>query len=348
MDDIEAMTQAMDLASTVRGATSPNPWVGAVVEGASGTRYGGATEPPGGRHAEVVALDAAGEDARGGTLWVTLEPCSHHGRTGPCADAVVDAGIARVVVAMTDPDPKVAGAGIERLRAAGLDVTVGTHGDAVRNQLAPYVKHRTTGRPWVVLKLGATLDGRTAAPDGSSQWITGGAARADAHAVRAHSDAIVVGAGTVRADDPSLTVRHVEGRDPLRVVLGEAPAGAKVLPALEHRGSLDELLDELGARGVIQVLVEGGASVAGSFHREGLVDHYIVYLAPAVFGGDDARPMFSGPAAATIDDLWRGAITSVTHLGGDLRVDLSPVAPSPITGPVPVVRVGEQSPPGGA
>ncbi|MCB0972039.1 MAG: bifunctional diaminohydroxyphosphoribosylaminopyrimidine deaminase/5-amino-6-(5-phosphoribosylamino)uracil reductase RibD, partial [Acidimicrobiales bacterium] len=324
------------------------PWVGAVVEGASGTRYGGATEPPGGRHAEVVALDAAGEDARGGTLWVTLEPCSHHGRTGPCADAVVDAGIARVVVAMTDPDPKVAGAGIERLRAAGLDVTVGTHGDAVRNQLAPYVKHRTTGRPWVVLKLGATLDGRTAAPDGSSQWITGGAARADAHAVRAHSDAIVVGAGTVRADDPSLTVRHVEGRDPLRVVLGEAPAGAKVLPALEHRGSLDELLDELGARGVIQVLVEGGASVAGSFHREGLVDHYIVYLAPAVFGGDDARPMFSGPAAATIDDLWRGAITSVTHLGGDLRVDLSPVAPSPITGPVPVVRVGEQSPPGGA
>lgn len=346
MDDNEAMTQAMELASTVRGATSPNPWVGALIESPSGARYAGATEPPGGRHAEVVALDAAGDDARGATMWVTLEPCSHHGRTGPCADAVLEAGIARVVVGLVDPDAKVAGSGIERLRAAGVEVVVGVEGEAIRHQLAPYVKHRTTGRPWVVLKLGASLDGRTAAPDGSSQWITGGAARADAHAVRAHSDAIVVGAGTVRADDPSLTVRHVEGRDPLRVVLGDAPAGAKVLPALQHHGTLEELLDDLGQRGVVQVLVEGGASVAGSFHRAGLVDHYIVYLAPALFGGDDARPMFSGPAAATIDDVWRGAITSVTHLGGDLRIDLAPVTPSPITGPVPVVRIGEQHPPG--
>jgi diaminohydroxyphosphoribosylaminopyrimidine deaminase/5-amino-6-(5-phosphoribosylamino)uracil reductase len=215
----------------------------------------------------------------------------------------------------------------------------------VREQLAPYLKHRSTGRPWVVLKLASSLDGRTAAPDGTSQWITGGAARADAHRLRAESDAIIVGAGTVRADDPELTVRHVPGRSPLRVVLGTAPAGAKVLPAIEHQGALDPLLDELGARGVLQVLVEGGASVAGQFHRAGLVDHYVLYLAPAIFGGEDARPLLAGPGAETMADLWRGTITAVTHLGGDLRLDIRAVAPSPVTGQVPVVRAAEASGP---
>ena len=345
MNDTEAMAQAIELAASVRGATSPNPWVGCVIEAVDGQVFTGATEPPGGRHAEVVALDAAGDAARGATAWVTLEPCSHTGRTGPCADALVEAGIARVVVALRDPDGLVAGQGIERLRAAGIEVAVGEQADAVRTQLAPYLKHRTTGRPWVVLKLGASLDGRTAAPDGSSQWITGGAARADAHQVRAESDAIVVGAGTVRADDPSLTVRHVEGRDPLRVVLGTVPAGAKVSPALEFSGELDDLLVELGNRGVLQVLVEGGATVAGSFHRAGLVDHYIVYVAPAIFGGDDARPLFRGQGAETIADVWRGAITGVTHLGGDLRIDVSPITPSDVTGPVPVVRITDAGAP---
>lgn len=348
MDDSVAMQQAIDLAATVRASTAPNPWVGCVIESPDGQVFTGATEPPGGRHAEVVALDAAGPSARGATAWVTLEPCAHTGRTGPCADALIEAGIVRVVVSLVDPDTRVSGLGIARLRDAGVVVEVGEHVDVVRAQLAPYVKHRTTGRPWVVLKLGATLDGRTAAPDGSSQWITGGAARADAHQVRAESDAIVVGAGTVRADDPSLTVRHVQGHDPLRVVLGHAPVGAKVLPALEHQGDLGELLDLLGERGVLQVLVEGGATVAGSFHRAGLVDHYIVYLAPALFGGDDARPLFAGPGAPTIAEVWRGAITGVTHLGGDLRIDLSPVAPSPVTGPVPVVRATEFPPDQGA
>ncbi|WP_426572777.1 bifunctional diaminohydroxyphosphoribosylaminopyrimidine deaminase/5-amino-6-(5-phosphoribosylamino)uracil reductase RibD [Aquihabitans sp. McL0605] len=344
MDDAERMQQAMVLGSAVRAATSPNPWVGCVIESPSGEVFEGATEPPGGRHAEVVALDAAGPAAQGGTAWVTLEPCAHTGRTGPCADALIEAGIARVVIALEDPDTRVAGAGIERLRAAGVDVEVGLLGDAVRVQLAPYLKHRSTGQPWVVLKLGATLDGRTAAPDGTSQWITGGAARADAHAVRAESDAIVVGAGTVRADDPSLTVRHVDGKDPLRVVLGSAPVGARVLPAMEFSGELTDLLDALGARGVLQVLVEGGATVAGAFHRAGLVDHYVIYLAPALFGGDDARPLFAGEGAPTIADVWRGAITAVTQLGGDLRIDLSPVGPSAVTGPVPVVRIGDIPP----
>ncbi len=155
----------------------------------------------------------------------------------------------------------------------------------------------------------------------------------------------MVGAGTVRADDPELTVRHVPGRSPLRVVLGTAPAGAKVLPAIEYQGPLEPLLDELGDRGVLQVLVEGGASVAGQFHRAGLVDHYVLYLAPAIFGGEDARPLLAGPGVETMADLWRGSITAVTPLGGDLRLDVRAVAPSPVTGQVPVVRAAEASGP---
>lgn len=343
MNDEEAMAQAIEVAATVRTVTAPNPWVGCIIETPDGVVFTGATERPGGRHAEVVALDAAGEAARGATAWVTLEPCAHTGRTGPCAEAMIQAGVARVVVALEDPDDRVAGRGIAAMRAAGIDVEVGVRADEVRHQLAPYIKHRTTGRPWVVLKLAASIDGRTAAPDGSSQWITGGAAQADAHQMRSESGAIVVGAGTVRTDDPSLTVRHVDGPDPLRVVLGKAPAGARVLPALEFDGALPDLLDMLGDRGILQVLVEGGATVAGSFHREELVDQYVVYFAPAIFGGDDARPLFAGPGVETIRDVWRGAITEVTQLGGDLRIDVSPVTPSPITGSVPIVRIDDDA-----
>jgi diaminohydroxyphosphoribosylaminopyrimidine deaminase/5-amino-6-(5-phosphoribosylamino)uracil reductase len=232
----------------------------------------------------------------------------------------VEAGVARVVVGILDPDNRVAGRGVGRLRRAGVTVDVGA--DAVAAQLAPYLVHRRTGRPLVVVKLAASLDGRTAAPDGTSQWITGDAARADAHRLRAESDAVLVGAGTVRADDPSLTVRHVEGSDPLRVVLGRAPEGARVHPALELDGDLGDVLDALGGKGVLQLLVEGGATVAGAFHRAGLVDRYVVYLAPALFGGDDARGLFAGPGAATMAEVWRGRITGVRHLGDDLRIDL--------------------------
>lgn len=323
MQNLEGMDRAMTLAASVRAATTPNPWVGCVLQATDGTTFEGATAPPGGPHAEAAALAAAGDAARGATVWVTLEPCSHSGRTPPCADALVDAGVARVVVAIEDPDTKVAGKGIERLRAAGIDVEVGVRGDEVREQLAPYLKHRSTGRPWVVLKLAASLDGRTAAPDGSSRWITGHEARVDAHRLRAESDAVLVGAGTIRLDDPALDVRHVEGRNPLRVVLGKAPGGAKVHPCLELTGDLGGVLDELGSRDVVQVLVEGGATVAGEFHRAGLVDRYVLYLAPILFGGDDGRGVFTGPGAPTIDDVWHGRVVSVTQVGSDLRVEVS-------------------------
>ena len=321
VNDEQHMRRAMELAAGVRRLTSPNPWVGSVLQPGG---FEGATAPPGGPHAEVAALQAAGAAARGATLYATLEPCAHHGRTPPCVDAIVDAGISRVVVGIEDPDERVRGAGIRALRAAGVAVDVGICAADVRAQLAPYLKHRATGRPLVVLKLAATLDGRTAAPDGSSRWITGDAARADAHRLRAESDAVIVGAGTVRADDPALTVRDFAGADPLRVVLGTAPAGARVQPALELSGDLSGVLDELGRRGVLQALVEGGATVAGDFHRAGLVDRYVLYLAPALFGGDDARPLFAGPGAPTIADVWRGRIVSVERLGEDMRIECSP------------------------
>ena len=314
------MQRAMALAATVRASTSPNPWVGCVIDPGG---FEGATAPPGGPHAEVLALEAAGDGARGSTLVVTLEPCAHQGRTPPCVDAIVAAGVARVVIGIEDPDPLVRGRGIARLREAGIDVEVGVCADEVRAQLAPYLKHRNTGRPYVVLKLAMSADGRTAAPDGSSRWITGEAARADAHRLRAESDAVIVGAGTVRADDPELTVRLAEGEDPVRVVLGKAPPGARVHPALELQGDLDDVLAELGRRGVVQAMVEGGPTVAGDFHRAGLVDRYVLYVAPALFGGGDARPVFAGPGAATMDEVWRGRITSVERLGDDLRLEMS-------------------------
>lgn len=328
--DEERMAEAIEAASSARLRSSPNPWVGAVLVGTDGRTAPGATEQPGGRHAEIVALDAAragGIPTEGATLYCTLEPCSHCGRTGPCADALVAAGVSRVVIGVIDPDPKVAGAGVARLRDAGVTVEVGVGDAAVRRQLAPYLKHRRTGRPWVVLKLASTLDGRTAAPDGTSQWITGEAARADAHRLRAESDAVLVGAGTVRADDPALTVRHsFEGRDPdrqpLRVVLGSAPADAKVRPCLELQGDLEAVVDDLGARHIVQLLVEGGAAVAGAFHRARLVDQYVLYLAPAFMGGDSGTPLLGGTGAATLSELWRGRIDGVTRLGADLRVDV--------------------------
>jgi diaminohydroxyphosphoribosylaminopyrimidine deaminase/5-amino-6-(5-phosphoribosylamino)uracil reductase len=325
-EDLAAMRRALALSASVRTRTSPNPWVGCVVVGARGERFEGATAPPGGPHAEVVALAAAGDRARGATLYTTLEPCAHHGRTPPCSRAVAAAGLARVVVALLDPDPQVSGRGVAELRAEGIDVTVGVGAAEAAEQLAPYLKHRRTGRPWVVLKLAATLDGRIAAPDGSSRWLTGAEARADAHRLRAESDAVLVGAGTVRTDDPELTVREAPAPEhqPLRVVLGRVPPGARVRPALELTGTPGEALDELGAKGVLQVLVEGGARVAHTFHRAGLVDRYVLYLAPALFGGDDGVPLFTGPGAPTVGELWRGRFVAVTRLGDDLRVDLAP------------------------
>lgn len=335
VDDSTAMRRAIGLAASARTSAPPNPWVGCVVV-AGDDVFEGVTRPPGGPHAEVVALGLAGDHARGSTLVTTLEPCSHQGATGPCVGAIIAAGVARVVVGIVDPDPRVAGSGIAALRGAGLEVVLGVEADAVALQLAPYLCHRRTGRPRVVLKLAATLDGRIAAPDGTSRWITGPEARADVQRLRSESDAILVGAGTVRADDPSLTVRPESGappRQPLRVVLGAAPAGARVRPALELHGGPGEALDELGHRGVLQVLVEGGATVAHAFHSAGLVDSYVFYLAPALMGGDDGRPLFAGPGAPSLSECWRGRLVSLRRLGGDLRVELAPLAdPAPAPG----------------
>jgi diaminohydroxyphosphoribosylaminopyrimidine deaminase / 5-amino-6-(5-phosphoribosylamino)uracil reductase len=327
--DADRMDRALALGGGVRASTPPNPWVGCVLQAGDGSVHEGATRPAGGLHAEAVALEAAraaGADPRGGTAWVSLEPCAHHARTPPCADALVEAGVARVVVALEDPDPNVGGRGVQRLRSAGVEVEVGVRGDEAADLLAPYLHQRRTGHPWVVLKLAASLDGRTAAPDGSSRWITGPAARADAHALRAESDAVLVGAGTVRADDPALTVRDAPAPrgDPLRVVLGTAPPEARVRPCIEWTGPVPELLDELGAKGHLQVLVEGGATVAHALHQAGLVDRYVLYLAPVLFGGDDAVGLFRGEGAATIGEVTRGRIRSVRVLGDDLRIDLEP------------------------
>lgn len=318
------MLEAIAAADGVRGTTAPNPWVGCLIRSSDGREFRGATQPPPGRHAEVVALEAAGAAALGATAFVTLEPCNHHGRTGPCTQALVDAGVARVVVGMVDPDPKVSGSGVQALRRQGIDVTVGVANDEVAEQLAPYVHHRRTGRPFVTLKMAASIDGRTAARDGTSRWITGEQARADVHRLRAQCDSILVGAGTVRADDPSLDVRHVQGTDPRRIVLGRAPTNAKVHPCLEVSGPLPEVLDRLGDEGVVDLLVEGGAMVARQFHMAGLVDRYVFYLAPAIFGGDDAVPLFAGIGAATMADLWRGRLVDVARLGDDVRVVIEP------------------------
>jgi diaminohydroxyphosphoribosylaminopyrimidine deaminase/5-amino-6-(5-phosphoribosylamino)uracil reductase len=322
VDDLTHMRRAIELAASARSVAHPNPWVGCVIVPGGFT---GATREPGGSHAEAVALAAAGNAARGATVYTTLEPCAPFDgkRTPSCAEALVEAGVARVVIGLADPDPRVGGKGIDLLRAAGIEVVLGAAEDQVRELLAPYITHRLTGRPYVLLKLAASADGRTAAPDGTSQWITGDAARADAHRLRAESDAVLVGAGTVRTDDPSLTVRHgVEGRDPRRVVLGKAPAGAKVHPCDELDGDLVGVLERLGGEGVVQVLVEGGAAVAAAFHRAGLVDRYVLYLAPVLFGGDDARGLFAGPGAPSIEDVWRGRIVEATPLGDDLKLVL--------------------------
>ena len=348
------MEHAVELGQSVRGTTAPNPWVGALVVTPAGQIFAGATEPPPGRHAEIVALDVArdaGADPAGATIITTLEPCSHTGRTPPCAETIIAAGITRVAVGVTDPDPDVSGRGVEVLRSAGIEVEVGVGEAIVERSLAPYLHQRRNGRPWVVLKLAATLDGRIGAPDGTSQWITSPQARADVHALRARCDAVLVGAGTVRADNPSLTVRELppgsphrplldmrdthsppvemplapaaaERLDPRRFVLGLAPADANVQPCVEVSGPLRRILTQLVEYGVVELLVEGGANVAGDLHRDGLVDEYVVYQAPALAGGDDGLPMFTGPGAATIGDFWRGEIADVRTIGGDVRITM--------------------------
>ncbi len=325
------MGRAIARAEHSRLLAPPNPWVGAVLICDDGTSFEGGTQRPGKRHAERVVLDRAAGRAKGATLYVTLEPCSHTGRTGPCVEAIIDAEVAAVVVAVLDPDHRVAGTGISRLSEAGIAVTVGPGAEAVQKQLRPYLHHRVSGKPWVVNKVASTIDGRTAAADGTSKWITGPEARSDVHRLRAQSDAILVGAGTVRSDNPRLTVRNVTApdgmppREPRRIVLGSAPAEAQIHPCTEYRGDLSTLLERLGSEGVLQLMIEGGATVAHAFHTEGLINHYVHYLAAAVMGGSDGAPVFNGAGAASINDLWRGQVAAIAQLGDTLRVDILPI-----------------------
>ncbi|MEU8031132.1 bifunctional diaminohydroxyphosphoribosylaminopyrimidine deaminase/5-amino-6-(5-phosphoribosylamino)uracil reductase RibD [Streptomyces sp. NPDC049099] len=346
-----AMRRAVELAATALGRTSPNPVVGCVVLGADGTPVGEGFHRGAGRpHAEVEALAAAGDRARGGTAVVTLEPCSHQGRTGPCTEALLRAGIARVVYAVPDPDPTAAG-GARRLRDAGVEVTGGVlRAEAERgNELWLTAVRR--GRPCVTWKFGGTLDGRAAAPDGTSRWITGPESRQDAHTLRAAHDAVLVGSGTLRTDDPHLGLRHgVAGAPPLRVVLdrdGTIARHARVLddtaptlvvtgphtpgPTLPGRhevlrvpvteGALDlaALLEHLWGRGVRSVLLEGGARLAASCVAQGLLDRVVAYVAPVVLGAP-ARPVLGDFGAGTLLAGLRLRLGEVTRLGDDVRL----------------------------
>jgi len=333
VDDETAVRSALAASSRVFGTTSPNPPVGAVALDPDGALVGsGASAPPGGPHAEVNALREAGERARGGTVAVTLEPCRHTGRTGPCTQALLAAGVRRVVVACPDPT-KLAGGGAQELRAAGVEVVEGVLEDeAAHGPLEAWLTSQRTGRPYVTWKYAATLDGRSAAADGSSRWITGEPARADVHRLRAEVDAVLVGVGTVLADDPQLTVRTPDGapqpgRQPLRVVLdrsGRTPSGARV-----HDGAAETLvldleplaaLAELQARGVVSVLLEGGPVLAGAFLRAGLVDRVVGYVAPALLGAGPAALADAG--VGTIKDAVRLRLDDVARLGDDVRLTL--------------------------
>jgi diaminohydroxyphosphoribosylaminopyrimidine deaminase/5-amino-6-(5-phosphoribosylamino)uracil reductase len=334
------MRRALQLAELGQGRTSPNPMVGAVVLDADGTLVGeGFHARAGEPHAEVGALCQAGDRARGGTLVVSLEPCCHHGRTPPCSDAVIAAGIARVVVAMPDPDPRVAGAGLARLRAAGLEVIEGiAKGEALRLNRA-FVYRVRTGRPLGVLKWAMSLDGRTALPNGASQWISGPAARDWVHRLRAGCDAVIVGGGTVRADDPLLTSRGRRDPEPLRVVLSRgldlpeqarlwqtaaAPTlvahGPEVSPAARDRvdgfGVVrlelaacepSQLLEALAHRGCNQVLWECGPELAAAAVRQGCVQEVVAVIAPKLLGGVPSRTPLGDLGLEGVDEAtsWR-------------------------------------------
>lgn len=328
------MRLAIEQGQRVKGSTYPNPPVGAVILSAAGEVIGvGATEPPGGLHAEVVALLAAGEQAAGGTAVVALEPCNHQGRTPPCVDALLAAGIAAVVYAVADPNPVAAG-GAARLRAAGVAVTGGVCAeDVVGGLLREWVHKQRTGRPHVTWKFAASVDGRSAAADGSSQWITGEAARADVHRRRAAADAIVVGTGTVFADNPSLTARLPDGslaeHQPLRVVVGkrEIPPESNVSrgdsPTMVlHTRDPHEVIKALTDR--TDVMVEGGPTLAGAFLRAGVVDRILAYVAPVLLGGPFGAVDDLGVSGIAGAMRWR--YDGVERIGPDLLLSLVPPA----------------------
>jgi diaminohydroxyphosphoribosylaminopyrimidine deaminase/5-amino-6-(5-phosphoribosylamino)uracil reductase len=369
--DRERLSEALGLAASSFGLTEPNPRVGCILGLADGRVFGrGATQQVGSAHAEVMALReaaAAGADLRGATAWVTLEPCAHHGRTPPCCDALVAAGLARVVVAAGDPNPLVAGQGLQRLRAAGIELVTASPGvpadaaiaAAAREINIGFFSRFERGRPFVRMKIAASLDGRTALPDGSSQWITGEAARTDGHAWRRRASAVLTGIGTVLEDDPRLDVRLVPTPlQPQRIVVDsrlQLPAGARILPApgavavyaavndparraaLEAAGAevrlqpgpagkveLAAMLADLGARGINELHVEAGHKLNGSFLRAGLVDELLVYLAPCLLG--DGREMAALGTLPGLEARSRWRFVEAVPVGDDLRLRARPHA----------------------
>ena len=364
--DSDPMHAALALAQHAIGLSDPNPRVGCVIVAADGRVIGrGHTQQAGGLHAEVMALRDAethGQSVRGATVFVTLEPCAHHGRTPPCCDALIAAGVARVVMALQDSNPLVAGQGAARLRAAGITVDEGPLADEARELNIGFFSRMQRGRPWVRLKAAVSLDGRTALNNGVSQWITGSAARSDGHAFRKRAGAVLTGVGTVLDDDPRLDVRLVEtARQPLRVVVDsrlEMPPTARVLAppgqvlvytaapdaargtargaALQATGAevatlagtggkvdLPALLADLAHRGINELHVEAGHKLNGSFVREGLVDEFLIYMAPRLLGVGRELAAF-GPLERLQDTLDLRFV-SVTHVGEDLRILARPI-----------------------
>lgn len=348
------MARALQLAAHGLYTTSPNPRVGCVIVKDGRIIGEGWHERAGTPHAEIHALQAAGEAARGATVYVTLEPCSHHGRTPPCAEALINAGVARVVAAMSDPNPLVAGGGISMLTLAGIQAEVGLMEAEARALNPGFISRMTRQRPWVRLKTASTLDGKTALANGASQWITGEAARTDVQRLRARACAILTGSGTVLADNPRMNVRDLDiGRQPLRVVVDSTlrtPADAAILPALiachhadpaaraalEQAGAevialpgtggrvdLAALLVLLAQRGVNELHVEAGAALNGALIKAGLVDEWVAYMAPMAVG-DAARGLFAMPPLATLADAARFKLADVRQIGDDLRLTLLP------------------------
>ena len=348
------MARALQLAARGLTTTSPNPRVGCVIVRDGRIVGEGWHERAGTPHAEIHALNAAGEAARGATVYVTLEPCSHHGRTPPCAEALIQVGVARVVAAMSDPNPLVAGGGISMLTLAGIQAEVGLMEAEARALNPGFVSRMTRQRPWVRLKTASTLDGKTALANGASQWITGEAARADVQRLRARACAILTGSGTVLADNPRMNVRDLDiGRQPLRVVVDSTlrtPADAAILPALiachhadpaaraaleqagaevialpgtDGRVDLAALLTQLAQRGVNELHVEAGAALNGALIKAGLVDEWVAYMAPMAVG-DGARGLFAHPPLASLADAARFRLSDVRQIGGDLRLTLLP------------------------
>jgi len=347
------MARALQLAERGMWTTTPNPRVGCVLTRDGEVIGEGWHEKAGEPHAEVNALRAAGERVRGATAYVTLEPCSHHGRTPPCAEALVAAGVSRVVAAMSDPNPLVAGKGLAMLRAAGIEATSGLLENEARELNIGFISRMTRGRPWLRLKAAASLDGKTALNNGVSQWITGPDARRDGHRWRARACAVLTGIGTVRDDDPQLLVRDVETtRQPLRVVVDsrlETPlsarilqggpvlvavavddekranllraAGAEVLllPNAAGKVELKDLLEELGRRGINEVHAEAGFKLNGSLLREGLVDELLLYLAPCLIG-HDASGLFNLPELTSLDGKRPLQIRDLRQIGEDIRL----------------------------